>query len=137
VRPSGRRNRDAGRLGGQRLYLLPFDAVPTATEVLRSQWTGLAQRLQSWLSGLGDDEFFWEPVPGCWTVKPETSRPGGWTYDYEWPAPSPAPLTTIAWRLVHIAGDNWIYWEHAVIAILMDEQVHHGAEIAFPYPSPG
>jgi hypothetical protein len=25
----------------------------------------------------------------------------------------PPPVTTIAWRLVHLANGNWIRWEHA------------------------
>lgn len=108
-------------------------------------------------------------------------------HDYD--PPPPHPLTTIGWGLVHLAADNWIYWEHAfgegrrnfpdldvphtadtalenwcdsrrpisdwlasaterdlgaqrpshlggsmpaaqVIGILLDEQIHHGAEIA-------
>ena len=72
-------------------------------------WTGeiLAQVEFYWdtslwprLQGLDDDEFFWEPVEGCWTVRP---RPDG-TYiaDWEWPEPVPPPVTTIAWRLGHI-----------------------------------
>jgi hypothetical protein len=27
--------------------------------------------------------------------------------------PTPAPFTTIAWRLLHIADGNTIYWEHS------------------------
>ena len=52
------------------------------------------------LDGLTDEEYFWEPAPGCWTVRrlPE----GRFMADWEWPAPSPPPFTTIAWRLSHI-----------------------------------
>jgi hypothetical protein len=46
-----------------------------------------------------------------WTVHPWGD--GSATIDYDFPAPDPAPVTTIAWRLVHIANGNWIYWEHA------------------------
>lgn len=48
------------------------------------------------LDGLTDDEYFWEPVPNCWTVHPD----GG--VDFAYPEPDPAPVTTIAWRLAHI-----------------------------------
>jgi hypothetical protein len=48
------------------------------------------------LKGLTDDEYFFEPVPGCWTLH----RDG--TIDFEYPEPQPAPFTTIAWRLAHI-----------------------------------
>lgn len=157
-------------------------------ELLRRQWHGSGDRLERRLDGFTDAEFFWEPVPGCWTVRPE-SPSGRWAIDYDWPEPDPPPFTTIAWRLVHLANGNWIYWEHAfgpgvrmfpdleipgsaraaceywrdsrapisawldrasdddlgelrpshlgsprtardVLAILIDEQVHHGAEIA-------
>ncbi|MGW5360955.1 DinB family protein [Actinopolymorpha pittospori] len=82
-----------------------------AVQVLRSQWQQSAERLERRLDGLADDEYFWEPAPGAWNVYLDPER-GGWSYPYEF-APDPAPVTTIAWRLVHIAADNWIYWEHA------------------------
>lgn len=60
------------------------------------------------LDGLTDDEYFWEPVPG-WNVRPRgTSRApvqagsGDFTIDFAMPEPTPAPVTTIAWRLAHI-----------------------------------
>jgi DinB superfamily len=43
------------------------------------------QRLLDRLDGLADDEYFWEPVPGRWTVR---AGPGGvWPWDYAWPEP--------------------------------------------------
>ena len=27
------------------------------------------QRTRSRLNGLSDEEYFWEPMPGCWTVR--------------------------------------------------------------------
>ena len=54
------------------------------------------------LDGLTDDEYFWEPVPGCWSVRP--AGDGSFSIDWAWPAPDPPPFTTIAWRLAHIAG---------------------------------
>lgn len=142
------------------------------------------------LPGLTDDELLWEPVADAWNLIPDPERPGTWTYPYDDDDPPPPhPITTIGWRLVHIAADNWIYTEHAfgagvrnfpdlvvagtaaevladwrasrtpveswlsgavdadlseprpsplggeltageVIRILLDEQTHHGAEIA-------
>jgi hypothetical protein len=52
------------------------------------------------LAGLTDEEFFWEPVPGCWSVRQRAD--GTWGVDWAWPDPVPAPVTTIAWRIVHI-----------------------------------
>lgn len=52
------------------------------------------------LRGLTDEEYFWEPVPGCWSVRKDAE--GAWSLDWEWPAPTPPPVTTIAWRLAHL-----------------------------------
>ncbi|MBB2989811.1 hypothetical protein FHR72_001274 [Mycolicibacterium iranicum] len=53
-------------------------------------------QLRPRLDGLTDDEYFWEPVPGCWTVH----RDG--RVDFSDPPPQPDPVTTIAWRLAHV-----------------------------------
>lgn len=152
-------------------------------------WERTAERLYRRYQGLSDEEFFWEPVPDCWNIRPDPAAPGRWTYEYDFDPPLPHPVTTIGWRLVHISANNWIYWEHAfgpaarnfpdldvpgtaataledwskscrpitrwlrsatdedlkeprashlgppksageVVRILIDEQIHHGAEIA-------
>ena len=61
------------------------------------------------LQGLSDPELHWEPVPGCWGIRPrgEATTPmaagaGDWVADFAFPEPEPAPVTTIAWRLGHI-----------------------------------
>lgn len=61
------------------------------------------------LDGLTDDEYFWEPVAGCWSVRPraESTAPitfgaGDYVIDYARPEPTPPPVTTIAWRLAHV-----------------------------------
>lgn len=77
------------------------------TFLMNDAWTYVRRLVQ----GLSDDEFFWEPVPGCWRVY--QSESGRWTYHYEIPEPEPAPLTTIGWRLVHIASCKIIYHEYA------------------------
>jgi hypothetical protein len=53
------------------------------------------------LEGLTDAEYVWEPVGGCWPLRRQKS--GTWVLDGKWPEPSPPPVTTIAWRLVHVA----------------------------------
>jgi hypothetical protein len=53
------------------------------------------------LDGLTDEEYLWEPVPGCWTVRPDGA--GGFAYDGYQQHPAPAPFTTLAWRIVHVA----------------------------------
>jgi hypothetical protein len=66
-------------------------------------------QLRPGLEGLTDEEYFWEPVPGCWSVRrrgtssaPIAAGAGGFTIDFALPEPVPPPVTTIAWRLGHI-----------------------------------
>ncbi|PWV69908.1 DinB family protein [Nocardia neocaledoniensis] len=59
-------------------------------------WT---RQLRPRFEGLTDAEFFWEPVPGMWTVRPVAD---GFASDFAVPPPEPAPVTTIAWRLGHV-----------------------------------
>jgi hypothetical protein len=61
-----------------------------------------ANQLRPRLAGLTDDEYFWEPVAGCWTVRLVAG--GRFRADSQYPPPDPPPVTTIAWRLSHIAG---------------------------------
>ncbi|WP_406449384.1 DinB family protein [Streptomyces sp. NBC_01622] len=61
-----------------------------------------------------DEEYFWEPVPGCWSVRRRADGPGAratvlvgqgdWGRDSAaYPHPWPPPFTTLAWRLSHLA----------------------------------
>ena len=52
------------------------------------------------LAGLTDAEYCWEPVPNCWSLRPQ--QDGHVTLDIERPEPSPPPVTTIAWRMCHL-----------------------------------
>lgn len=74
-------------------------------------------RLRPRLSGLTDDEYFWQPVADCWTIsrRGQSSAPisfgtGEFTMDYAEPPHEREPVTTIAWRLAHLivvfAGTN-------------------------------
>jgi len=80
-------------------------------DLLAAELKQAYQTLRRRLDGLSDEEFFWEPVPGCWTVRPLPD--GRWTVDYEQPDPVPPPFTTIGWRLVHVAGCKIMYHEYA------------------------
>jgi DinB family protein len=67
--------------------------------------------LRSRIEGLTEEEYWWEPVPGAWTLR---RRPDGrLVEDYQEPDPVPAPFTTIAWRLFHVASCKVMYHEWA------------------------
>ena len=58
---------------------------------------------------LTDDDFFWEPVADCWSIRRRAdattamaSGAGEFVIDFEWPEPNPSPVTTIAWRMAHL-----------------------------------
>jgi hypothetical protein len=57
------------------------------------------QRLRDRVDGLTDEEYFWEPFDGCWTVR---TTEAGFAADWAWIPPDPAPFTTVAWRITHI-----------------------------------
>jgi len=61
------------------------------------------------LDGLTDEEYFWEPVPGCWSLRKRgtptdanTAGTGEFLFEFIYPQPAPPPVTTIAWRLAHM-----------------------------------
>jgi hypothetical protein len=75
------------------------------------------------LEGLGDEEYLWEPAPGAWSIRPRGQAttpkaygPGEWVLDFDSPEPDPAPVTSIAWRLGHLASGfegrwHWTFGE--------------------------
>ncbi len=110
--------------------------VTTARTLLSTLWTASHDRLRRRLDGVTEEEFGWEPVAGCWALRPSPSAPGGWQIDYHWPTPTPPPFTTIAWRLVHLANGNWIHWEHALgsaVRSFLDLHVPGGAVDVIAY----
>ena len=70
--------------------------VSQLAEQLDWHWTG---QLRPRLDGLTDDEYYFEPVPGCWTIRRDGQRIFP---DFAHPPPQPEPLTTIAWRMAHV-----------------------------------
>ncbi|MEY9940144.1 DinB family protein [Streptacidiphilus sp. MAP5-3] len=62
-------------------------------------------RILARLDGLSDAEYLWQPVPDCLTVRPSDDG-GRFRAD---PRPgrdaTPAPFSTIAWRIWHIGAD--------------------------------
>ncbi len=73
---------------------------------------------RSWrrLVGLTDEEYFWEPIASCWSLRVDSN--GTVTVDWE-PAPATPPFTTIAWRLCHlidcyggVRNERWLRGTH-------------------------
>jgi len=87
-----------------------------AADILRGQLQRALVGARWLVDGLTDDEYFWEPAPGCWSVRPKASGARGygigeWVCEDGWPPPDPVPLTTIAWRVTHLAAWTDIYRE--------------------------
>lgn len=82
--------------------------------LLSSSFRYYADRTTRRLAGLTDDEYFWEPVAGCWTVR---RGHDGFVHDWAWPPPDPHPVTTIAWRIVHICS---FLQEHAMRGVAFE-----------------
>jgi len=74
-------------------------------------WRALFRRR---LDGLTDEELWWEPAPGCWTLHADESG----AFRYEWPPGSlgetESPFTTIAWRLCHMGCSGMAQWAMAM-----------------------
>ena len=84
----------------------------STVELIRGQLQDAYDEIRACVERLTDDEFFWEPVAGCWSVRRRDD--GRWSVDYpEPPHPDPAPFTTIGWRLVHVAECKVMYHEYA------------------------
>jgi len=83
--------------------------VNVAEEVVdQINWHWTSQ-LRPRFEGLTDEEYFWEPVRGCWSLRPRGTAvaplqggSGDYVIEFAAPPPEPAPVTTIAWRLGHI-----------------------------------
>lgn len=68
------------------------------------------RQVQGNIKGLTEAEFKWQPVENVWHLE---ERDGRWTIPYSWVAPDPAPFTTIAWRVAHLATSKTLAVEHA------------------------
>ena len=51
------------------------------------------------LEGLTDDEYLWEPVDGCWSIR--QGEDGRWRMETS--GKRDGPITTIAWRMAHVS----------------------------------
>jgi len=72
------------------------------------------ERTRVTLEGLTNDEYFWEPVQPCWSIRrvADVDRGwgvGDWRCEDAFPAPDPLPIATVGWRIVHLAAWTDIY----------------------------
>jgi hypothetical protein len=58
------------------------------------------QRTRGRLDGLTDEEYLWEPVPNCWTVRQMPD--GNFAVDWAFSPAGSGSFTTIAWRLLYL-----------------------------------
>lgn len=86
-------------------------SAPRLLQLLLSQYDFGVELLLERVNGMSDEEYLWEPVPGCWSLRrrddARSSAPlgkGDWVLDFARPEPDPPPFTTIAWRMTHLAS---------------------------------
>jgi len=95
-----------------------------------------------------DDEYLWEPVPGCWSIRRRAAGPGPaaaflvgageWGRDFApFPHPWPPPFTTLAWRLVHLSEMLTLRADHMAgsHALTRDDYRCHGDAAGGSRPS--
>jgi hypothetical protein len=87
--------------------VMDIDWTKELLEQLDWHWQG---QLRPRLDALTDAQDLWEPVSGCWSLRPRAqatapmaSGAGDVVADFEYPEPDPPPFTTIAWRMAHIS----------------------------------
>jgi hypothetical protein len=112
--------------------------VDTSAGLLRRQLSHAFAASRWQVEGLTDDEYFWEPHPGCWSVRrraPSVSATstgvGEWIV--EWSPAENVATTTIAWRLVHLAAWTDVYrdWTFGAATRSFDDlDVPHDAATA-------
>jgi hypothetical protein len=84
-------------------------ALPSAAGVVKGQLRYAWMDSRGVLQDVDEDEYFWEPAPLCWSVRRRSPDVRGWgtgefVCEDAFPAPDPLPVTTIAWRVVHLAA---------------------------------
>jgi hypothetical protein len=108
--------------------------MPGVAKALADQ-TDIALRLaRARLADLSDEEFLWEPVAGCWSLRrksamafvPPDASPGDWWIDGANPAPEPPPFTTAAWLVSHMTLGTWNWNDLIAGRAIAPEPALHG-----------
>lgn len=77
------------------------------------------------LAALVEDDFFWEPAPLCWTVRPDAV--GIWRPDWADTEPDPIPVPTVAWLTWHV-----LWWWSTTIDKVQGATPRDRDEIVWP-----
>ena len=90
------------------------EGVDQAADVVRALLDHAFTGVRWLLEDVSDEEIRWEPLAPCWSVRrrPESASGwgrGDWVVEDQWPPPEPLPVTTIAWRIAHLAAWTDIY----------------------------
>ena len=77
-----------------------------ALSILKAIREEASRNLLAYIADLSDEEYLWEPVSGCWSVRPDGA--GGFRAEWELtPLLGDGPFTTIAARLWHLGARPW------------------------------
>ena len=86
---------------------MDIDWTNELVDQLEFQW---AKVLRPRIDSLTDEQYLWEPVAGCWSLRPrddattpDAAGAGAVVMDFDVRPPDPPPLTTIAWRMAHLS----------------------------------
>jgi DinB superfamily len=84
------------------------------TQILDSVLRKSFDNVRWLLEDVDEEDCFWEPVEPCWSVRrcEQAGKGwgrGDWVCEDTWPPPNPLPVTTIAWRIAHIAAWTDVY----------------------------
>ena len=88
------------------------------------------------VGAMTDEEYLWEPVPGCWSVRRRVDGPGpraaflagagDWGRDAApYPHPWPPPFSTIAWRLSHLSEMLFLRADHTAGSHTLTRDDYH------------
>ncbi len=88
--------------------------VALAKSVLGSVLRKSFENVRWLLEDVAHDDCFWEPATPCWSVRRREQAAAGWgtgawVCEDTWPPPDPLPITSIAWRMAHLAAWTDIY----------------------------
>jgi hypothetical protein len=90
------------------------EAMALGAQILDSVLRKSFDNVRWLLEDVDEEDCFWEPAEPCWSVRRrehagEGWGTGDWVCEDTWPPPNPLPVTTIAWRIAHLAAWTDVY----------------------------